>query len=124
MGTLTLALFLLLPIAFLAGWWVSARRVRRPTPVPLPRAYVQGLGHLLGERNDEAVKTFLDALRRYPESSELLLALGRMFRRRGELLAQLGAFTPEGDPRLENPKHQHRQEGGGQRRRQPDPDGR
>ncbi|MDD3759728.1 MAG: tetratricopeptide repeat protein [Acidithiobacillus sp.] len=85
MGTLTLALFLLLPIAFLAGWWVSARRVRRPTPVPLPRAYVQGLGHLLGERNDEAVKTFLDALRRYPESSELLLALGRMFRRRGEL---------------------------------------
>ncbi|WP_308388358.1 tetratricopeptide repeat protein [Acidithiobacillus sp. AMEEHan] len=85
MGTLTLALILLLPLAFLAGWWVSARRVRRPSPVPLPRAYVQGLGHLLGERNDEAVKTFLDALRRYPESSELLLALGRMFRRRGEL---------------------------------------
>ncbi|MEY2341612.1 tetratricopeptide repeat protein [Acidithiobacillus sp. IBUN Pt1247-S3] len=85
MGNLTLALFLLLPLAFLAGWLISARVKGRRSPVPIPRIYVQGLGHLLGERNDEAVKTFLDALRRYPESSELLLALGRLFRRRGEL---------------------------------------
>ena len=82
MGYLSAALVLL---AFFGGWLASARFRRRRAHVPIPRIYVQGLGHLLGERNDEAVQAFLDALRQYPESAELLLALGRLFRRRGEL---------------------------------------
>ncbi|WP_312261219.1 tetratricopeptide repeat protein [Candidatus Igneacidithiobacillus taiwanensis] len=90
MGSLTLALVLLIPVAFALGWWAAAKIGRRSAPTPIPRIYVQGLGHLLGERNDEAVKAFLDALRQYPESSDLLLALGRLFRRRGELERALG----------------------------------
>jgi lipopolysaccharide biosynthesis regulator YciM len=90
MGSLTLALVLLVPIAFGLGWFIASKAARRPAHVPIPRIYVQGLGHLLGERNDEAVKAFLDALRQYPESSDLLLALGRLFRRRGELERALG----------------------------------
>lgn len=90
MGSLTLALVLLVPIAFALGWLVASKVGRRSVHMPIPRIYVQGLGHLLGERNDEAVKAFLDALRQYPESSDLLLALGRLFRRRGELERALG----------------------------------
>ncbi|MEL5848322.1 MAG: tetratricopeptide repeat protein [Candidatus Igneacidithiobacillus chanchocoensis] len=90
MGSLTLALVLLVPVAFALGWFVAPKVGRRSVHVPIPRIYVQGLGHLLGERNDEAVKAFLDALRQYPESSDLLLALGRLFRRRGELERALG----------------------------------
>ncbi|MGC9239391.1 MAG: tetratricopeptide repeat protein [Acidithiobacillus sp.] len=51
----------------------------------VPEVYVQGLNHLLSDRSDEAVEAFLEALRQHPESSDILMALGRLFRRRGEL---------------------------------------
>ncbi len=69
-----------------AAGWLAGRRLRGGTvPPAVPDLYVQGLNHLLGERNDEAIQTFLAALRRHPESLDILLALGRLFRRRGEL---------------------------------------
>ena len=51
----------------------------------VPEVYVQGLNHLLSDRSDEAVEAFLEALRQHPESTDILMALGRLFRRRGEL---------------------------------------
>jgi len=61
----------------------------KEAPVANPEAishiYIQGLNYLLNERNDEAIEIFLDALQQHPETVDILLALGRLFRRRGEL---------------------------------------
>ncbi|MCK9187533.1 tetratricopeptide repeat protein [Acidithiobacillus sp.] len=80
-------LVLLLTIAL--GVWIGrVTSPRKPAPNAsdtIPEIYIQGLNHLLSERNDEAVEVFLDALRQHPESIDILLALGRLFRRRGEL---------------------------------------
>ena len=80
-------LVLLLTIAL--GVWIgrvtSPRKPAPNAPDTIPEIYIQGLNHLLSERNDEAVEVFLDALRQHPESIDILLALGRLFRRRGEL---------------------------------------
>lgn len=61
----------------------------KAAPVANPEAishiYIQGLNYLLNERNDEAIEIFLDALQQHPETVDILLALGRLFRRRGEL---------------------------------------
>nr|WP_306824155.1 tetratricopeptide repeat protein [Acidithiobacillus ferrooxidans] len=76
-------------MAIALGVWIGrVTSPRKPVPdVPdtIPEIYIQGLNHLLSERNDEAVEVFLDALRQHPESVDILLALGRLFRRRGEL---------------------------------------
>ena len=80
---------LVLLLAIALGVWIGrVTSPRKPAPnVPdtIPEIYIQGLNHLLSERNDEAVEVFLDALRQHPESVDILLALGRLFRRRGEL---------------------------------------
>lgn len=80
---------LVLLLAIALGVWIGrVTSPRKPVPdVPdtIPEIYIQGLNHLLSERNDEAVEVFLDALRQHPESVDILLALGRLFRRRGEL---------------------------------------
>ena len=80
---------LVLLVAIALGVWVgritSYRKSALGTSDTIPEIYIQGLNHLLSERNDEAVEVFLDALRQHPESVDILLALGRLFRRRGEL---------------------------------------
>ncbi|MCE5387060.1 MAG: tetratricopeptide repeat protein [Acidithiobacillus sp.] len=83
-GALTIA-FLLAVVGFASGWGIASYRARQFSRRPIPSLYVQGISHLLGERNDEAIQTFIEVLRQHPESFELLLALGRLFRRRGEL---------------------------------------
>lgn len=73
-------------IAFgaLLGFWLGRGR-KSTTGKTIPQVYIQGLNYLLSERQDQAVEVFLDALRQHPESVDILLALGRQFRRRGEL---------------------------------------
>lgn len=65
-------------------WWGRGTRSGLASKA-IPDVYVQGLNYLLSERQDEAVEVFLEALRQHPESVDILLALGRQFRRRGEL---------------------------------------
>ncbi|CDQ10144.1 conserved protein of unknown function [Acidithiobacillus ferrivorans] len=84
-----MVVILVLLVAIALGVWVGRitayRKSALGAPDTIPEIYIQGLNHLLSERNDEAVEVFLDALRQHPESVDILLALGRLFRRRGEL---------------------------------------
>ncbi len=48
-------------------------------------AYFRGLYHLLNEQPDQALDAFLDVARVEPETVDVHLALGNLFRRRGEM---------------------------------------
>ncbi|EQD42085.1 tetratricopeptide repeat protein [mine drainage metagenome] len=83
-----LLLFLLLPIAFLSGWW-SARRLgarRSGARVnELSSSYFRGLNYLLNEQPDKAIEVFLQLAEANRDTVETHLALGNLFRRRGEV---------------------------------------
>ena len=51
----------------------------------LPQAYFKGLSFLLNEQPDKALRVFLQAVEVDSETVELHLALGNLFRRRGEV---------------------------------------
>ncbi len=80
-------LFLLLPVAAASGWWAAKRS--RDEAVSAPRValtseYVTGLNYLLNEQPDKAVDVFVKMLEVDSETVETHLALGSLFRRRGE----------------------------------------
>lgn len=79
-------LFLLLPVAAASGWLV-ARRGGRPRPAGGGRdpAFFRGLNYLLDEQPDKAIDVFLKLAEVDPETVETHLALGSLFRRRGEV---------------------------------------
>lgn len=81
-------LLLLLPVAAASGWWAARRSADKKkeqsgqfnTP-----AYFQGLNHLLNEEPDKAIDVFVQMLEVDSETVETHLALGSLFRRRGEV---------------------------------------
>jgi len=77
-------LLLLLPAAAATGWYIG-RRDRANESVNLPSAYFQGLNFLLNEQPDKAIEVFLKMLEVDSETVEMHLALGNLFRRRGEI---------------------------------------
>lgn len=78
-------IFLLLPLAAASGWY-SARRARPQAPHQAPPgAYFKGLNLLLNEQPDKAVDHFLTMLEVDKDTIETHLALGSLFRRRGEV---------------------------------------
>lgn len=79
---------LLLPTAAWSGWWIAKRGVLgKPlkTENQLSREYVVGLNYLLNEQPDKAVDVFIKLLEVDSETVETHLALGSLFRRRGEV---------------------------------------
>jgi lipopolysaccharide biosynthesis regulator YciM len=79
---------LLLPIAAASGWIVARldqRRHRKDPSRDLPDAYVKGLNFLLNEQPDKAIEVFVRALEVDNDTIETHLALGNLFRRRGEV---------------------------------------
>lgn len=80
-------LWLLLPLAAASGWFAARiDRVRQPRrPIDLPEAYIKGLNLLLNEQPDKALEMFIRALEVNSETVETHLALGNLFRRRGEV---------------------------------------
>ena len=81
-------LFLLLPIAALSGWWLGRRsKVRRQeeSSLELPSSYLRGLNYLLNEQQDKAIDLFIQLLDVDNDTVETHLALGSLFRRRGEV---------------------------------------
>ena len=79
---------LLLPAAAWSGWWMAKRRYpdsENPTTNHLSREYVVGLNYLLNEQPDKAVDVFIKLLEVDSETVETHLALGSLFRRRGEV---------------------------------------
>ncbi|MFA9462345.1 lipopolysaccharide assembly protein LapB [Thiohalorhabdus methylotrophus] len=78
-------LLLAVGIGYVWGRW------RTVDPSPEDRSdgsspsYFQGLYHLLNEQPDQAIEAFLDVARVEPETVDAHLALGNLFRRRGEV---------------------------------------
>lgn len=82
-------LFLLLPVAAASGWF-AARRGRREEPesdcgADTRADYFRGLNHLLNEEPDKAIDAFVKMLEVDSDTVETHLALGNLFRRRGEV---------------------------------------
>lgn len=80
-------LFLLLPLAFLSGWQSARKRYKKPPTAPeeIPQNFVRGVNYLLNEQPDQALDIFLN----YPDidenTADTFLALGNLFRSRGEV---------------------------------------
>ena len=81
-------LFLLLPIAAAYGWYMGRRGVRQDAQTKshhFSRQYVAGLNFLLSDEPDKAVDLFIQLLEVDSETIETHLALGNLFRSRGEV---------------------------------------
>ncbi|HHT0591656.1 TPA: lipopolysaccharide assembly protein LapB [Legionella anisa] len=79
---------LLLPAAAWSGWWMASRSKPKDDPAfynRLSREYVVGLNYLLNEQADKAVDVFIKLLEVDSDTVETHLALGSLFRRRGEV---------------------------------------
>jgi lipopolysaccharide assembly protein B len=81
---------LLLPVAALSGWLYARREggstaVRRESRVQVATDYFKGLNYLLHDRPDKAIEVLVRALEVDTETVETHLALGNLFRRRGEV---------------------------------------
>ena len=81
-------LFLLLPIAALSGWYLGRKqRIHIPehNSAEIPLDYIKGLNYLLNEQPDKAIDVFIQMLDVNSDTVETHLALGSLFRRRGEV---------------------------------------
>jgi len=80
--------YLLLPVAMYFGWWVARnygnRAARRKNRL-FSDQYFQGLNYLLNEQPDKAIQVFLELADVNQDTVETHLALGNLFRRRGEV---------------------------------------
>lgn len=80
-------LWFLLPVAAASGWWVaqySHKKNKVSSRAKLNSAYGRGLNHLLNEEPDKATEVLIQMVEVDPDTVELHLALGSLFRRRGE----------------------------------------
>ncbi|HUL13581.1 MAG TPA: lipopolysaccharide assembly protein LapB [Methylococcaceae bacterium] len=82
------ALFLL-PIAAASGWYAAKQHYTKKYLInhthSLRQAYVRGLNYLLNEKTDKAIDAFATLLVSDVETIETHIALGNLFRRRGEI---------------------------------------
>ena len=81
-------LWLLLPLAAASGWYAAHRDQRRqltPKAGSLSQDYFRGINYLLNEQPDKAIEVFTQMLEVNTETVETHLALGSLFRRRGEV---------------------------------------
>ncbi len=80
--------FLLLPIAAVSGWVLGRRggeRNRDSQVSRLSTTYFRGLNYLLNEQPDKAIELFLHIAELDKDTFETQVALGHLFRRRGEV---------------------------------------
>jgi len=81
-------LWLLLPVAAASGWWVARHtelvsQARKKSS--LTSDYFKGLNYLVNEQPDKAIEVFIRVVEVDSETIETHLALGSLFRRRGEV---------------------------------------
>ncbi|RPE81716.1 lipopolysaccharide assembly protein LapB [Vulcaniibacterium tengchongense] len=80
--------FLLLPLAAVSGWVIGRRGGERHSNTQVSRlstTYFRGLNYLLNEQPDKAIELFLHIAELDKETFETQVALGHLFRRRGEV---------------------------------------
>ena len=78
------ALWLLLPVAAASGW-ISARRTGSRFDIEPPSEYYQGINYLLNQQDDKAIDVFLRQAELDDDAAETHLALGSLFRQRGDV---------------------------------------
>ena len=81
-------LLLLLPVAAWSGWWMAQRHYGRRQGQQrggIHPEYFKGLNYVLNEQPDKAIEVFIKMLEVDSETVETHLALGNLFRRRGEV---------------------------------------
>lgn len=81
---------LLLPIAAFSGWYIGRKdgqEKKKPgmSGSGMSPDYFKGLNYLLNDRPDKAIEVFIKVLEVESETVETHLALGNLFRRRGEV---------------------------------------
>lgn len=86
--TITGALLIILCIAI--AWFLGYRSSKNPPSLSskkfnIPRDYLKGLNFLLNEETDKAVEVFVKMLEVDSETVETHLAVGKLFRKRGEV---------------------------------------
>ncbi|MFC5568875.1 lipopolysaccharide assembly protein LapB [Lysobacter yangpyeongensis] len=80
--------FLLLPIAAVSGWVIGRRGGERHSDSQVSKlsmTYFRGLNYLLNEQPDKAIELFLHIAELDKDTFETQVALGHLFRRRGEV---------------------------------------
>ncbi|MGB5305695.1 MAG: lipopolysaccharide assembly protein LapB [Gammaproteobacteria bacterium] len=80
-------LWLLIPVAAVAGWYAASRsrmQAGRGRSM-LGSEYIKGLDYLLNEQQDKAIDIFIHMLEVNNDTVETHLALGNLFRKRGEV---------------------------------------
>jgi lipopolysaccharide biosynthesis regulator YciM len=78
----------LLPLAGYFGWWIArnyGHRATRKKHRLFSDQYFQGLNYLLNEQPDKAIQVFLELAEVNQDTVETHMALGSLFRRRGEV---------------------------------------
>ncbi|MDJ0741310.1 MAG: lipopolysaccharide assembly protein LapB [Gammaproteobacteria bacterium] len=81
-------LLLLLPVAAASGWFAARKSTRKESEArgcETSPVYFRGLNHLLNEEPDKAIDAFVEMLEVDSDTVETHLALGNLFRRRGEV---------------------------------------
>jgi len=78
------SLLVVLVVALGIGWWLGQRE-RKQKGRGLQADYYRGLNYLLNQQTDEALELFIHALDVNPQTVDTHLALGSLFRRRGEV---------------------------------------
>ncbi|MFN5745319.1 MAG: lipopolysaccharide assembly protein LapB [Methylococcaceae bacterium] len=80
---------ILLPVAAASGWFAAKKHYTRKYLTdyarPLTQAYRRGLNYLLDEKTDKAIAAVAHILEQEYEPIETHIALGNLFRRRGEV---------------------------------------
>ncbi len=78
----------LIPVAVFFGWWlaraVEKHFIRKRNQL-FNNQYFQGLNYLLNEQPDKAIQVFLELAEVNQDTVEIHMALGSLFRRRGEV---------------------------------------
>ncbi len=78
----------LVPMAAVGGWWLAAKRYGHGSARKqhsISTNYFRGLNYLLNEQPDKAIEVFLKLAEINTDTVETHLALGNLFRRRGEV---------------------------------------
>lgn len=80
-------LWLLLPVAAASGWVLAKRDAKRKTVTApaLSSDYFKGLNYLVNEQPDKAIECFVRMLEVDSDTVEIHLAVGNLFRQRGEV---------------------------------------
>jgi lipopolysaccharide biosynthesis regulator YciM len=78
-------LLLLFVMAIAIGWYLGKREFKRKPEILMSKDYWIGVNHLLNEQHDEAIDAFIKALRVDDDVLETQLALGGLYRKRGEV---------------------------------------